>query len=99
MPTLFDPLRLGDLDLPKRVIMAPLTRLTNNTTSIKSANSGMPAVGDTNIPIGLAWGWNTLAPAGPFGDGVAYTDTEHSKIVVLMTDGQNQNSNPGGSNV
>ena len=27
MPTLFDPLRLGDLDLPNRVIMAPLTRL------------------------------------------------------------------------
>jgi len=78
--------------------LAPLMRLTNNTTSIKSAISAMTAVGDTNIPIGLAWGWNTLAPAGPFGDGVAYTDTEHSKIVVLMTDGQNQNSNPGGSN-
>ncbi|MFO1015823.1 MAG: alkene reductase [Caulobacteraceae bacterium] len=27
MPTLFDPMRLGDLDLPNRVIMAPLTRM------------------------------------------------------------------------
>ena len=26
MPTLFDPIRLGDLDLPNRVLMAPLTR-------------------------------------------------------------------------
>ncbi len=26
MPTLFDPLRLGDLDLPNRIVMAPLTR-------------------------------------------------------------------------
>ncbi|WP_041680167.1 alkene reductase [Cupriavidus necator] len=26
MPTLFDPIRIGDLDLPNRVIMAPLTR-------------------------------------------------------------------------
>ena len=26
MPTLFDPVRLGDLDLPNRIIMAPLTR-------------------------------------------------------------------------
>jgi 2,4-dienoyl-CoA reductase-like NADH-dependent reductase (Old Yellow Enzyme family) len=26
MPTLFDPLRIGDLDLPNRIIMAPLTR-------------------------------------------------------------------------
>ena len=27
MPTLFDPIRLGDLDLPNRVFMAPLTRM------------------------------------------------------------------------
>jgi N-ethylmaleimide reductase len=27
MPTLFEPLRLGDLTLPNRVIMAPLTRM------------------------------------------------------------------------
>ncbi|MFS8979825.1 alkene reductase [Cupriavidus necator] len=26
MPTLFDPIRVGDLDLPNRIIMAPLTR-------------------------------------------------------------------------
>ncbi|MBM3609056.1 MAG: alkene reductase, partial [Alphaproteobacteria bacterium] len=26
MPTLFDPLRLGELDLPNRIIMAPMTR-------------------------------------------------------------------------
>ena len=27
MPTLFDPIRLGGLDLPNRFIMAPLTRM------------------------------------------------------------------------
>jgi 2,4-dienoyl-CoA reductase-like NADH-dependent reductase (Old Yellow Enzyme family) len=27
MPSLFDPIRVGDLDLPNRIIMAPLTRL------------------------------------------------------------------------
>ena len=27
MPTLFDPLRLGDIQLPNRIVMAPLTRL------------------------------------------------------------------------
>ncbi|WP_424360921.1 alkene reductase [Methylocystis parvus] len=26
MPTLFDPIRLGDIDLPNRIVMAPLTR-------------------------------------------------------------------------
>lgn len=30
MPTLFDPIRLGDLDLPNRVLMAPLTRMRAN---------------------------------------------------------------------
>jgi 2,4-dienoyl-CoA reductase-like NADH-dependent reductase (Old Yellow Enzyme family) len=27
MPTLFDPIRLGGLDLPNRIFMAPLTRM------------------------------------------------------------------------
>ena len=27
MPTLFDPIRLGGLDLPNRILMAPLTRM------------------------------------------------------------------------
>jgi 2,4-dienoyl-CoA reductase-like NADH-dependent reductase (Old Yellow Enzyme family) len=27
MPSLFDPIRLGDLDLPNRILMAPLTRM------------------------------------------------------------------------
>jgi 2,4-dienoyl-CoA reductase-like NADH-dependent reductase (Old Yellow Enzyme family) len=26
MPTLFDPLKIGDLELPNRIILAPLTR-------------------------------------------------------------------------
>ena len=26
MPTLFDPVRAGDLHLPNRIVMAPLTR-------------------------------------------------------------------------
>ena len=26
MPTLFDPLKIGDLELPNRIVMAPLTR-------------------------------------------------------------------------
>ncbi|MDB5429269.1 MAG: NADH:flavin oxidoreductase/NADH oxidase [Caulobacter sp.] len=37
MPNLFDPLRLGDLDLPNRVVMAPLTRLRAGETHIPNA--------------------------------------------------------------
>jgi Flp pilus assembly protein TadG len=85
--------------------LAALVRLTPDAepASIKKvtdAIDAMTAVGDTNIPIGLAWGWNVLSPTGPFGDGIEYGDDEWNKIVVLMTDGQNQNtdnSNPNDS--
>ncbi|MBS1813530.1 MAG: alkene reductase [Acidobacteria bacterium] len=34
MPTLFDPIRIGDLDLPNRIFMAPLTRLRGTVDNI-----------------------------------------------------------------
>jgi 2,4-dienoyl-CoA reductase-like NADH-dependent reductase (Old Yellow Enzyme family) len=37
MPTLFDPLVLGDLELPNRIVMAPLTRLRAGPTQIPNA--------------------------------------------------------------
>ncbi len=37
MPTLFDPLRVGALELPNRVVMAPLTRLRAGPTNIPNA--------------------------------------------------------------
>ncbi|GBQ81039.1 NADH:flavin oxidoreductase [Gluconacetobacter johannae DSM 13595] len=37
MPTLFDPLTIGDLTLPNRVIMAPLTRLRAGDTHVPNA--------------------------------------------------------------
>ena len=37
MPTLFDPLRLGDLDLPNRIVMAPLTRLRAGDSQVPNA--------------------------------------------------------------
>src|SRR5579875_1784629 len=37
MPSLFDPLRLGDLDLPNRVVMAPLTRLRAGESHVPNA--------------------------------------------------------------
>jgi 2,4-dienoyl-CoA reductase-like NADH-dependent reductase (Old Yellow Enzyme family) len=34
MPTLFDPIRVGDLQLPNRILMAPMTRLRASTDNI-----------------------------------------------------------------
>jgi len=78
--------------------LQPIIRLSTNWTSLKSAIDSMTAVGDTNIPIGLVWGWHTLSPNAPFADGSAYGTQHLKKVVVLMTDGENTNSNPGGSN-
>lgn len=78
---------------------APLMRLSTNFSSVKTAISAMTAVGDTNIPIGLHWGWNLLSPSGPFAsDSTAYNTPKTAKVVVLMTDGQNANANTGSNN-
>lgn len=34
MPTLFDPIRVGELDLPNRILMSPMTRLRATTDNI-----------------------------------------------------------------
>ena len=78
--------------------LAPIARLTTNWTALKTAINGMTAVGDTNIPMGLMWGWHLLSPNAPFADGVAYGTPKTTKIVVMMTDGQNQNTSNSNSN-
>ena len=72
--------------------IAPLLRLSTDTSKVKDAIDDMIANGNTDIPIGLTWGWNVIAPDGPFGDGVAYNGDEWTKVVVLMTDGNNANA-------
>ena len=71
--------------------IAPLLRLSSNTSAVKAAINSMIANGNTDIPAGMAWGWNVVSPNGPFGDGTSYTDKDWTKIVVLMTDGNNEN--------
>lgn len=77
--------------------MQQIQRLTTDYGALKSAINAMQAGGDTNIPLGLAWGWHTLSPNNPFADGVAYLTPKHKKIVILMTDGQNQMTDSGNS--
>ena len=78
--------------------LQPVMRLTTNWNNLKTAINGMTAVGDTNIPMGMVWGWHALSPNAPFADGVPYSTPKTSKIVVMMTDGQNQNTSNSNSN-
>ncbi|CAO4154011.1 Tad domain-containing protein [Methylorubrum extorquens] len=76
----------------------PLTRLTTSQSQLTNAITAMTAIGETNIPTGLAWGWHLLSPNAPFKDGVAYGETKTKKFIVLMTDGQNQSTDPRSDN-
>ena len=69
--------------------MQALVRLTNNMTTVKSKITAMNATGNTNIPIGLMWGWHVLSPNLPFADGVSYSNPDTKKFIVLLTDGDN----------
>jgi hypothetical protein len=75
--------------------LQPLRRLTTSAKIVKDDIDDMTATGDTNIPMGLVWGWHTLAPNAPFSDGSSYSTAGVKKIVVLMTDGQNASYNNG----
>lgn len=75
--------------------MQPLVRLSTDWKALKNRINSFNADGETHIPLGLAWGWNVLSPTGPFGDGVSYNTPKTTKVVVLMTDGENTYTNPG----
>ena len=67
----------------------PIQRLTTNTSTVLNQISNMVAGGDTEIPLGLVWGWHVLSPNAPFADGTAYGTNGTIKVVVLVTDGAN----------
>jgi hypothetical protein len=78
--------------------LAPLMRLTTDFTSVKTAIDAMTAVGETNIPMGLVWGWHTLSPNAPLADGSPYGTQHLKKVIILMTDGENTFSNGNSNN-
>jgi hypothetical protein len=75
--------------------LQPVIRLTTDSASVKTAINNMTAIGQTDIPIGLAWGWHVLTPNAPFADGLPYSTPHLKKIVILMTDGENTNYDSG----
>lgn len=79
-------------------VLQPVIRLTTDSASIKTAISNMTAIGETDIPLGLMWGWHALTPNAPFADGSPYNTPHLKKIVILMTDGENTNYDSGDQN-
>ena len=71
--------------------MAPVLRLTNDFAAINTRLGSMVASGNTNVPMGLEWGWHVVSPNAPFADGVTYGTAHVNKVIVLLTDGDNTN--------
>jgi Flp pilus assembly protein TadG len=84
----------------------PLTNLktATKTKTVTDKLSAMVATGNTNVAMGAMWGWHMVSPVGPFAANAsadakvaAYSDKKVSKVMVLLTDGDNvmtTNSNP-----
>jgi Flp pilus assembly protein TadG len=79
--------------------LTSLMRLTNVRTTtdrdlVKAKLGQMIADGNTNVAMGLAWGWHTLSKNAPFADGVdpaTANGKKTTKVIVLLTDGDNTN--------
>ena len=83
--------------------IASLLRLTNLRTSagvntVKAKLGQMVATGNTNVAMGAMWGWHAISPNGPFSDGSAYGTRNVTKVIVLLTDGDNVMSSASNPN-
>jgi Putative Flp pilus-assembly TadE/G-like len=80
--------------------VSKIVPMTYDRGKIETGIDAMRAHGITIIPEGLAWGWRAISPTAPFtkveGSGTIpgttispYKDPKWQKIIVLMTDGDN----------
>jgi uncharacterized protein YegL len=68
----------------------PLTDVldTAGFTSLNSKIDAMNPAGNTNVTIGLVWGWHALTKSNPMTQG-ADPAPDKDKVIVLLTDGDN----------
>lgn len=80
----------GDRGPNHRCDTKPIERLTDQPATIKSAVDKLVDDGvNTNAFEGVMWGWRALSPNAPFRDGADYGDKKTTKILILLTDGEN----------
>jgi len=72
---------------------SPMTRLTTNFSTIQSAVNQLGARENSGTIIlsGMIWGWRSISPNPPFSDGLAYNTQGWTKVVILETDGIDNN--------
>lgn len=71
-------------------IVRPITPLTSNYASVKTEIDALAVGGSTNMVEGIMWGWRTLSERKPFNEGRLYSEANNFKVIVLLTDGNNE---------
>ena len=60
-----------------------------NWSAMNSLVDSMQPDGNTNQPIGLVWGWQSLVGGGPLTAPTIDTNYDYQKIIILLSDGLN----------
>jgi len=63
--------------------------LSNNWTAMNSLVDSMTPKGNTNQPIGLVWGWQSLVGGGPLTAPAKDSNYQYSEFIILLSDGMN----------
>lgn len=63
--------------------------LTDDQAVLQATINNLAVAGNTYGNVGMAWGWRVISPTAPFTQGVEYDDPDWSKVVIMMTDGDN----------
>lgn len=98
LPTPADSTTLYPREYARACGLSALTPLTTDYAAAKLKVTAMTASGNTNLPIGIAWGWNMLTPSAPLS--MAATSTPARKVfkyMILLTDGNNTENTLGSS--
>ncbi|WP_246679447.1 pilus assembly protein [Mesorhizobium sp. B2-3-5] len=76
---------------PNRSCPSPIVPLTEDFTKLRKEPAKMLAWAGsgTNVAEGLAWGQRVLSPSAPYTEGTPWKTPGVSKIVMLLTDGEN----------
>jgi Flp pilus assembly protein TadG len=67
----------------------PMLGLNYDWSAMSTFVDGMTANGNTNQPIGLVWGWQSLAGGGPFSVPSFDANYNYQQIIILLSDGLN----------
>ncbi|MGE0676382.1 pilus assembly protein TadG-related protein [Pseudolabrys sp.] len=63
--------------------------LTYDWTALNNLVDSLEPVGNTNQPIGLVWGWQSLVGGGPLTAPAKDSDYKYKEIIILLSDGMN----------